>query len=95
MGKEVVTTKDVEHIMKLSRLEFDENEKEIVKKNLNDIVDYFGILSEVDTTGLPILNKPEGNLREDEVKESLSQCEVVKNAPMHSSSAFIVPRVVE
>ena len=95
MEKDKVSISDVEHVAKLSRLEFSEDEKEKVRNNLNDIVNYFSILSEVNTTGVPILNKPEGTLRKDEVKESLNQAEIVRNAPKHTSSAFIVPRVVE
>ena len=95
MEKETVTLSDVEHVAKLSRLEFSESEKERVKNNLNDIVNYFGTLAEVDTTGIEAVCKPEGELRPDEIQESMPQSEIVRNAPHHTSSAFVVPRVVE
>ena len=41
------------------------------------------------------LNKPEGLLREDAPKQSLTSAQVVKNAPQKNHNAFIVPRVVE
>lgn len=95
MGKETVTMSDVEHVMMLSRLECEEQEKLAIKDNLNAIVNYFSLLSEVDTTGVQAVSKPEGELRKDEVMPSIDKSDVVKNAPFHTDSAFIVPRVVE
>lgn len=95
MEKETVSISDVEHIMKLSRLEFSESEKKSVRKNLNDVVDYFSILSQVDTSNVEAVNKEVGTLREDVIKPSMDSGDVVKNAPKHTQTAFIVPRVVE
>ena len=95
MEKEVVTLEDVEHVMKLSRLECADNEKEGYQKDLNDIVEYFGILSQVNVDGIDAVIKPEGKLRPDEVGISMDKSDVVRNAPVHNESAFIVPRVVE
>lgn len=95
MEKETVTIKDVEHVMMLSRLECEENEKEVIKDNLNAIVNYFGLLNEVNTSGVEAVSKPVGLLRDDEVKPSMDKFDVVKNAPFHTDSAFIVPKVVE
>lgn len=95
MEKEIVTISDVEHVMELSRLDFTEEEKQAVKQNLCDIVNYFGVLSTVNTEGVEAVVKPEGTPREDVVKQSIPKEEVVRNAPFHTSSAFIVPRVVE
>ena len=95
MAKEIITTSDVEKVAKLSRLEFSASEIENIKKNLGEIVDYFGVLNEVNTTNVEPIVKPEGTLREDVIKTSLTAGEIVKNAPHHSSNAFIVPKVVE
>ena len=95
MEKETVTMSDVEHVMELSRLDFTEAEKEKIKNNLNDIVNYFGVLSSVNTDGVQAINKPVGQPRVDVVKESMPSEEIVKNAPFHTTNAFIVPRVVE
>ena len=95
MAKEIVKTSDVKQVAILSRLEFDEKETEKLKSDLGEIVEYFGGLLEVDTTGVPAITKPEGVNRLDEVREGLTPGEVVKNAPSHNHNAFIVPRVVE
>lgn len=95
MAKEIITTSDVEMVAKLSRLEFDEVEIENIKNNLSEIVNYFGVLKEVDTAKVEPIVKPEGIHREDSVENSMSPSNVVKNAPHHTSNAFIVPKVVE
>ena len=95
MAKEIIKTSDVEQVAMLSRLEFSPTEIEGLKKDLGEIVAYFGNLSSVQTEGVPAVNKPEGALREDEKRENLTNTQVVKNAPHHNHNAFIVPRVVD
>ena len=95
MAKKVVSKQDVEHVAILSRLEFNENEKISFQKDLDDIVSYFEILSKVDTSKVENAYKPLGVLREDDVKESSSNEDIIKNAPDKSDDAFIVPRVVD
>lgn len=93
MEKEIVTSEDVEHIAKLSRIEFSETEKVKIQEDLNMIVGYCAILNSVE--GDAEIEKQVGRLREDEAKSGLSKNDVVKNAPFHNESAFIVPKVVE
>lgn len=95
MSKEIIKTCDVNQVAMLSRLEFNKQETEKLKKDLGDIVSYFGGLLEVDTNGVPAITKPEGTLRTDEISAGLTSAEVVKNAPKHTSNAFVVPKVVE
>ena len=95
MAKNVVKTSDVNQVAVLSRLEFNEEETEGLKKDLGEIVAYFGRLLEVDTTSVSGEDRICGELRPDEVGTNLSPADVVKNAPHHNQNAFIVPRVVE
>ena len=96
MVKEIVSKKTIEDVAMLSRLEFETPEIESMQKDLSDIVEYFGILKEVDTRSVNELSTGQENiLREDSVKESMNSVEVVKNAPDHNQNSFIVPRVVE
>lgn len=95
MAKEVVTDRDVQDVLTLSRLEVEQEEIKGLKKDLNDIISYFGVLEEVNTDGVPETIKIEGEPRPDEVVSSMKVEDVVKNAPHHSHNAFIVPRVVE
>jgi aspartyl-tRNA(Asn)/glutamyl-tRNA(Gln) amidotransferase subunit C len=55
-------------------------------------------LKELDTSGIePLLHMTANNnmLREDEVKNMLSQQEALKNAPLHDNQFFKVPKVIK
>lgn len=93
MEETKVTKEDVEHVAKLSRLEFSESESEQIRKDLDMIVSYCSILNEVE--GDAKAETEAGHPRVDEVKQSLKKSDVIKNAPVHNESSFIVPRVVE
>lgn len=93
MEKNIVSKEDVEHIAKLSRLEFSEDEMKKIQADLNMIVDYCSILSEVQ--GDAEVESKIGEPRVDEVQIGLSKNEVVRNAPVHNDNSFIVPKVVE
>mgnify|MGYP000171839741 FL=1 len=93
MEKNIVSKEDVEHIAKLSRLEFSEDEMKKIQADLNMIVDYCSILNEVQ--GDAEVESKIGEPRADEVQVGLTKNEVVKNAPVHNDNSFIVPKVVE
>jgi aspartyl-tRNA(Asn)/glutamyl-tRNA(Gln) amidotransferase subunit C len=93
-----VTLKDVEHVAKLARLEFSEEEKKTLVSQLNRILDYMEKLNELDTSNVEPLSHviPLTNVfREDKVKPSLPVQEVLKNAPAKSDKFFKVPKVIE
>ena len=92
-----VTKKDVEHIAKLARLEFNEQQKEKLTQEMNDILGYIEKLNEVDTSNVEPLShviELSNVMREDEVKPSLSQKEALKNAPEKTEKFFKVPKVI-
>ena len=92
-----VTKKDVEHIAKLARLEFNEQQKEKLTQEMNDILGYIEKLNEVDTSNVEPLShviELSNVMREDEVKPSLSQEEALKNAPEKTEKFFKVPKVI-
>jgi len=88
-------------ITKLSRLamlDFNEAEKEEIKADLEKMIGFVDKLKELDTTGIePLLHMTANNnmLREDEVKNMLSQQEALKNAPLHDTQFFKVPKVIK
>lgn len=92
-----LSREEVLNVAKLSRLEFRNDEIEKFQNELNDILKYIDILSEVDTDNVEALvqvNDGVNNLREDEIRKSLSQKEAVLNAPSAEDGAIIVPKVV-
>jgi aspartyl-tRNA(Asn)/glutamyl-tRNA(Gln) amidotransferase subunit C len=93
-----ITIKDVEHVAKLARLEFEENEILAFTEKLDAIVGYVEMLSAVDVQDveptyhvLPLRNR----FREDEVQPSLERDAALTNAPDRRGGCFRVPRVVE
>lgn len=82
----------------LSRLEFDEDEKQEIKDDLEKMIGFIDKLNELDTAGIePLLHMTENiNIfRKDEVSGSISKEDVFKNAPLHDDDFFKVPKVIK
>lgn len=93
-----ITSKDVEKVALLSRLEINEADMEAMTGQLNSILDYVDVLNKVDTENiqptahvLPMKNV----MREDVVKPSLARELALANAPEAEDGYFKVPKVVE
>jgi aspartyl-tRNA(Asn)/glutamyl-tRNA(Gln) amidotransferase subunit C len=92
-----VTIKDVEHIARLARLSFSDDEKAVLVRQLNDVLGYMEQLNELDTEGVEPLSHviPVQNvLREDRRQECLDREEVLRNAPARTEKFFKVPKVI-
>lgn len=88
----------VDKIAHLSRLQFDDAEKQSIKTDLQNMIVFVEKLNELDTTGVePLLHmSPNTNiLRSDEVKGSITTDEGLKNAPLHDDRFFKVPKVIK
>lgn len=85
---------DVERLAKLSRLRLADEEKERLRGELSNIVEFYGMLA--DAAGDADDGEPElfNSLREDEVKPGLKRSELLANSPDSSDGCFRVPRVV-
>lgn len=92
-----VNDKMIEDLANLSRLEFNDQEKTDIKKDLEKMIRFVEKLNEVDTTGVEPLLHMSANLnilREDEVQGSVSRAEALKNAPDQDGVFFKVPKVI-
>ncbi|MFP5470058.1 MAG: Asp-tRNA(Asn)/Glu-tRNA(Gln) amidotransferase subunit GatC [Bacteroidia bacterium] len=88
----------IEKLAQLARLEFSDSEKEELKNDLSKILSYMDKLNEINTDGVePLIHiSDEVNvLREDVVKETITQQEALKNAPDKNSDYFKIPKVLE
>jgi aspartyl-tRNA(Asn)/glutamyl-tRNA(Gln) amidotransferase subunit C len=88
----------IDHIAHLSRLSFQEEAKQEMKKDLERILTFVEQLNEVDTDGVePLIYMVDevNNWREDVSREDITQDEALKNAPKKDSDYFRVPRFVE
>ncbi len=74
----------VEKLAHLARLTFKDEEKQKMKRDLQQMITFIEKLNEVDTTGVePLLFMTDevNVLREDELKGSVTREEALRNAP--------------
>ncbi len=93
-----ITIQQVEHVAKLARLEFNEEEKKKLTGHLAEILDYIEQLNELDTENVPPTSHviPVKNVvRQDKIKPSLTRDEALANAPSNVDGLFEVPKIVE
>ena len=88
---------EVRHIARLVNLEFEENELQILARQLNSILVYIEKLSELDTDKVEPtshLTQIHHAFREDRVVPSNPVSEALANAPETQDGHFTVPRVI-
>lgn len=88
----------VEALAHLARLEFEKDSKKEMVKDMSRILSFVETLNKLDTEGvepLVYMNEDTNVLREDEMKQTLSQQEALKNAPKKDSDYFKAPKVLE
>lgn len=92
-----IDEKTINHIARLSRLEFTDDSKASFKGDLERILDLVEKLNELNTDGVePLIHMTEAVnvLREDKVVEEISKEEALRNAPRKDSDYFKVPKVI-
>ena len=94
----MISLTDVEAIARLARLHLSDDELERMSVQLDAILAYIDKLSALDVGGVaptshavPLVNV----LRDDEVRPSLPQADMLKNAPDRTGEFFRVPRIIE
>jgi aspartyl-tRNA(Asn)/glutamyl-tRNA(Gln) amidotransferase subunit C len=88
---------DIEKIERLAALKLQGEEKESIIKDLEEILNYFNILKEVNTEDVePLVYTEEIKLflRKDEIKEGLPIKEVEKNRELFGDNFFKVKKIV-
>ncbi len=94
----MLSREQVQYIAALSRINLQEEEIVLLQKTLTDILTYIEKLKKLDVANvkptshvLPLENV----FRDDAVKPSLAQSEVMNLSVSHSRGAFKVPQVIE
>ncbi len=88
----------IDKLAHLSRLEFKDDEKQEIRKELEQMIGFINKLNELDTKDVkPLLHMSDNvNIfRSDEVKGELKREDVFKNAPLHDGRFFKVPKVIK
>ena len=93
-----IDIKTVDEIAHLARLEFNEEAKAGIVNDMNRMLAFVDKLNELNTDSVePLIYMTEEKdvLREDEVKQTITQAEALKNAPKKDSDYFKVPKVID
>ena len=92
-----VTQKDVEHVARLARLSFTEEEQQRLTAELNTILAYMEQLNSLDTEHVePLAHVIElqNVFRADVQKPGLATDDALQNAPGRVDDFFTVPKVI-
>jgi aspartyl-tRNA(Asn)/glutamyl-tRNA(Gln) amidotransferase subunit C len=92
-----ISIQEVEKIADLARLFLTDDEKKQLSKELNVILEYMDTLNELNTSNIKPLSHPldlVNVFREDQLGESLSTEDALKNAPDKTDKYFKVPKVI-
>lgn len=93
----MLSIEEVIHIERLARLKLTDEERELYRRQLNDVLNYAAKLDEIDTTNVPPMYHvlPVNNvLREDIPKENFTQEEALSNAPLQDNGFFVIPPIL-
>jgi len=88
----------VKYVAHLARIRLNDEELDLLSRQLKDIVNFIDKLKELDVTKvkptshiLPVKNV----FRQDSPAQSLTTKEALSNAPLQKEDFFVVPKVIE
>lgn len=92
-----ITDKQIEHLSDLSALALTVEEKNKMKKDLEQILTFVDKIESVDAKNQRIDSTTTSlaGLREDVVKPSISQEKALANAPAKENGAYVISKVVD
>ncbi|HLD52999.1 MAG TPA: Asp-tRNA(Asn)/Glu-tRNA(Gln) amidotransferase subunit GatC [Sediminibacterium sp.] len=93
-----ISVKTIQHLAHLSRLQINETQAAQYQTDMQKMVSFIEQLQEVNTDGVePLLMLSDAStaLRADQLNESLSAADALKNAPSHDHQYFKVPTVIK
>ena len=93
-----ISSREVEYVAHLARLEITDSEKEKFTAQLNDILLYIDKLNELDTKGVEPMSHAiavTNAFREDKILDSIGTENSLANAPDARGEFFRVPKVID
>ena len=94
----LLTLEEVEYIAELARLLLTDQEKQLFREQLSEILEYATQLQKLDTSDIPPtarVSVSKSTLREDIVRAGFTQQQLLQNAPDAQDGQFRVPPVFE
>ncbi len=92
----MISRQEVDHVARLARLHFEEEELGRLQPELGRIIEYVQQLSELDLSGLDVTSHAvalKNVLRPDEPVPGLTQEEATANGPHVERGQFVVPKI--
>ncbi len=92
-----ISTKDVEHVANLARLELSETDIKTFVGQIGDILDHVDSLKKVDTQGVVGTSHAislTNAFRDDEVSAPANRDVSLANAPESEDGCFVVPKII-
>lgn len=93
-----ITKQTVDYVAHLSRLHLENEELDLLSKQLQDIIDFIDVLKKVNIENIePTTHSvPSSNIFRDDLRcDSLPLAMALKNAPVKEGDFFIVPKIIE
>ncbi|SHI41563.1 Asp-tRNA(Asn)/Glu-tRNA(Gln) amidotransferase subunit GatC [Lutispora thermophila] len=94
----MIDKKDLHYVASLARLKLKEEDEEKVREKFSMVLDYVGMLNELDIEDVEPLINVNGMsnvMREDEIKESMDRETLLANAPEKMYGCIKVSKVIE
>ena len=88
----------ISKLASLSKLNFNENEMDLISKDLSKMLDFINQLENLDTSGVePLIHIHEeaNTWREDQIDDMLSQKAALFNSPTKDGTYFKLPKVLD
>ena len=93
-----ITREEVQHVAILFRMSISEEDITRFQQQLSQILDYFQVLQQIDTEGIPPTSQPislKNVMRADEPQPSYPTEDILANAPFSERGFFRVRAVLE
>jgi aspartyl-tRNA(Asn)/glutamyl-tRNA(Gln) amidotransferase subunit C len=87
----------LDNVARLARLQINEEERNFLPRQIDDILSYIEKLGEINTEGVQPTSHVlliKNAFREDEITPSLERKDIFLNAPEHNGELFKVPKVL-
>ena len=92
----MLTIEQIKHLETLSKLEFTDEERQKFLTEFDSIVEFASQIQNAKVEDKSFIKAVDmAELREDEPHSSLTQAEVISNAPRKNKGCFSVPRIME
>ena len=93
-----ISIKQIEQVASLSRILLTDDEKDIFREQLTDILGYIGKLNELNTDDVEPMaysTSVQNVFREDKLESSISRQEILELSPSSTNGFFKVPKILE